>query len=174
MVYGIVKQSSGHIHVYSEPGVGSVFKIYLPRTDASADADPSADTTLPHGTETILIVEDEPEVGSLAREVLQGVGYTVLEATSAAEALLVVERHVGVIDLLLTDVVMPRMGGGPLAAAVSAVRPETKILFTSGYTDDAIVRHGVLEAGVQLLGKPFTAETLTVKVRAVLDQPQGM
>jgi two-component system, cell cycle sensor histidine kinase and response regulator CckA len=169
-VYGIVKQSSGHIRVYSEPGVGTVFKIYLPRTDAAPEAEPSGDTTLPRGTETILLVEDEAEVRALAREVLEGLGYTLLEATNAAEAVLIAERHVGLINLLLTDVVMPRMSGRALAEAVTAVRPETTVLFMSGYTDDAIVRHGVLEAGVQLLEKPFTLQTLAVKVRAVLDR----
>ena len=169
-VYGIVKQSGGHIRVYSEPGVGTVFKIYLPRTDAAPEAEPSGDTTLPHGTETILVVEDEEEVRRLAREVLERLGYTILEAMNAIEAVLIAEQHAGLIDLLLTDVVMPRMGGGALAEAVTAARPETKILFTSGYTDDAIVRHGVLEAGVQLLEKPFTPDALADNVRAVLDR----
>ena len=169
-VYGIVKQSDGHIRVYSEPGVGTVFKIYLARTDAPPEAEPPRDTTLPHGTETILLVEDDEEVRGLAREVLEHLGYTVLAVTSAADAVLVAERHVGLIDLLLTDVVMPRTGGGELAKAVTAARPETRILFMSGYTDDAIVRHGVLEEGVQLLEKPFTPEALAVKVRTVLNR----
>jgi nitrogen-specific signal transduction histidine kinase/CheY-like chemotaxis protein len=171
-VYGIVKGSEGHIRVSSEPSAGTVFKIYLPRTEAAPDAEPAGDTTRPRGTETILLVEDETEVRNLAREVLAGLGYTVLEAASAADAILIAQRHVGLIDLLLTDVVMPRMGGGALAEAVTAVRPETKILFMSGYTDDAIVRHGVLEAGVQLLEKPFTPERLSAKVRVVLDRPR--
>jgi two-component system cell cycle sensor histidine kinase/response regulator CckA len=169
-VYGIVKQSDGHIRVYSEPGVGTVFKIYLVRTDAPPEAEPSRDTTLPRGTETILLVEDDEEVRGLAQEVLETLGYTVLAVTSAADAVLVAERHVGLIDLLLTDVVMPRTGGGELAKAVTAARPETRILFMSGYTDDAIVRHGVLEEGVQLLEKPFTPEALAVKVRTVLNR----
>jgi two-component system cell cycle sensor histidine kinase/response regulator CckA len=171
-VYGIVKRSEGHIRVYSELGIGTVFKIYLPRTDAAPEAEPSGDTASLRGTETILLVEDEAEVRNLAREVLESLGYTLLEATDATEAVLIAERYVGLIDLLLTDVVMPRMGGGVLAEAVTAARPETKILFMSGYTDDAIVRHGVLEAGVQLLEKPFTLKTLAAKVRAVLDRQQ--
>jgi PAS domain S-box-containing protein len=169
-VDGIVNQSGGRIQVYSEPGVGTVFKILFPRTDAGPEAEPPGDTTLPRGTETILLVEDEAEVRSLAREVLERLGYTLLEAKTGTDAVLIAARHVGLIDLLLTDVVMPRMGGGALAQAVTAARPETRILFMSGYTDDAIVRHGILEAGVQLLEKPFTPETLSRKVRMVLDR----
>ncbi|HUF93900.1 MAG TPA: PAS domain S-box protein [Candidatus Limnocylindria bacterium] len=169
-VYGIVKHSEGHIRVYSEPGVGTVFKIYLPRTDAAPEAEPPGNTTAAEGTETVLLVEDEAEVRSLAREVLERLGYTLLEANSADDALLIAERHVGLIDLLLTDVVMPRMSGGALAEALASLRPETKILFMSGYTDDAIVRHGVLEKGVDLLEKPFSPRTLAAKVRAVLDR----
>jgi CheY-like chemotaxis protein len=169
-VYGIVKRSEGHIRVYSEPGVGTVFKIYLPRTDAAPETEPSGDTTVAEGTETVLLVEDEAEVRSLAREVLERLGYTLLEANTADDAILIAQQHVGLIDLLLTDVVMPRMGGGALAEAVTTMRPETKILFMSGYTDDAIVRHGVLEKGVDLLEKPFSPRTLAAKVRAVLDR----
>jgi CheY-like chemotaxis protein len=169
-VYGIVKQSGGHIRVYSEPGAGTTFRIYFPRTDAVLDAR-TADTgeSLPRGTETILLVEDEVEVRSLARDVLERLGYTVLESGLPTDAILIAKRHVGIIDLLLTDVVMPRMSGRTLADAVTAERPGIKILFTSGYTDDAIVRHGVLEPGIQFLEKPFTLHALAVKVRAVLD-----
>jgi two-component system cell cycle sensor histidine kinase/response regulator CckA len=150
--------------------VGTVFKIFFPRTDAAPEAEPSDDITLPLGTETILLVEDEEEVRDLAREVLERLGYTLLEAKTATDAVVIAECHEGLIDLLLTDVVMPRMGGGQLAEAVTAVRPETKILFMSGYTDAAIVSHGVLEAGVELLEKPFTPEGLSHKVRTVLDR----
>ncbi len=169
-VYGIVKQSGGHVRVYSEPGTGTTFKIYLPRTDAATQEERApAVGAAPHGTETVLLVEDEADVRSLAREILEGFGYAVLEAGSPTEAIVIAERHAGTIDLLLTDVIMPRMSGRALAAAIAVSRPETRILFISGYADDAIIRHGVLEPGMHFLEKPFTPHTLAVKVRAVLD-----
>jgi two-component system, cell cycle sensor histidine kinase and response regulator CckA len=172
-VYGIVKQSDGHIRVYSELGHGTVFKVYLPRTDALPEAASVAPPGgLPAGTETVLLVEDENEVRHLAHEVLGVLGYTVLEAASPGEAILIAERHVGLIGLLLTDVVMPGMSGRALASRILAERPETKVLFMSGYTDDAIVRHGVLEPGTSFLEKPFTVEALAVKVRKELDRPE--
>jgi PAS domain S-box-containing protein len=170
-VYGIVKQSGGHLRVYSEPGAGTTFKIYFPHTDEAPDARPAKPREAPRrGTETILLVEDEAEVRSLAQEALERFGYTVLAAALPTDAMLIAERHVGTIDLLLTDVVMPRMSGRALAEAVTTTRPGIKVLFTSGYTDDAIVRHGVLEAGIQFLEKPFTPPVLGAKVREVLDQ----
>jgi CheY-like chemotaxis protein len=172
-VYGIVKQSGGHIRVYSEPGRGTAFKIYLPRTDAPMEpASAAAPSAVPRGTETVLLVEDEHEVRGLAREVLEGLGYVVLEAAVPGDAFLLAERHVGLIELLLTDVVMPGMSGRALASRVTAERPETKVLFMSGYTDDAIVRHGVLEPGTSFLEKPFTPQALAKKVREALDRPQ--
>jgi CheY-like chemotaxis protein len=169
-VYGIVKQSGGHIRVYSELGAGTTFRVYLPRTDAVPDASVAAALDAPmRGTETILLVEDEAEVRSVTREVLEDFGYTVLEAAEATDALLIARRRVGMIDLLLTDVVMPRMSGRALAEAIAAERPETRILFMSGYTDDAIVLHRVLEPGANFLEKPFSAPVLARKVREVLD-----
>jgi CheY-like chemotaxis protein len=171
-VYGIVKQSGGHIRVYSEVGVGTSFKIYLPCTDEPAEREPSRSAAeLPRGTETVLLVEDEAEVRGVAHEILERLGYTVLEASVPTDAMLIAQRHVGIIDLLLTDVIMPRMSGRALAEAVATERPETKVLFMSGYTDDAIVRHGVLEPGTHFIEKPFTAPTLATKIREVLDQP---
>jgi PAS domain S-box-containing protein len=171
-VYGIVKQSGGHIRVYSELGAGTTFKVYLPRTDAVPEASAArASDALPVGTETILLVEDEAEVRGVTREVLEGFGYTVLEAAQAADAMLIARRHVGMIDLLLTDVVMPRTSGRALAEAVAAERPETKVLFMSGYTDDAIILHRVLEPGMHFLEKPFSPPALARKVREALDAP---
>jgi two-component system cell cycle sensor histidine kinase/response regulator CckA len=169
-VYGIVKQSGGHIRVYSEPAAGTTFKVYLPRTDAAPEARAArARDALPCGRETVLLVEDEVEVRSVTRELLEGFGYTVLEAAEATDAMIIARRHVGMIDLLLTDVVMPRMSGRALAEAISAERPEAKILFMSGYTDDAVIRHRVLEPGVHFLEKPFSPPVLASKVREVLD-----
>jgi PAS domain S-box-containing protein len=171
--YGIVKQSGGHISVYSEPGVGTTFKIDLPRTDEVREAPaPASAPALSHGTETILLVEDEAEVRDLSREILARLGYTLLEAAMPRDALLVAQRHVGRIDLLLTDVVMPQMSGRALAEAVVSERPEMKVLFMSGYTDDAIIRHGVLEPGISFIEKPFAPRALAAKIREVLDRPQ--
>jgi len=171
-VYGIVKQSDGFIWVYSEPGKGTTFKIYLPRyhgpkTAATRHPSPPAGGAL--GTETVLLVEDEAAVRSLARRVLERHGYRVIEAPNADDALARCREHASEIHLLLTDVVMPGLGGRELAIRVAELRPDVKILYMSGYTDDAVVRHGVLEAEMAYLAKPFTPEGLASKVREVLN-----
>ena len=173
-VYGIVQQSGGAVWVYSEPGQGAVFKVYLPRIDADVESttdDAAPSTATPRGTETILLVEDQEEVRELARDILLEHGYTVLEAGDPEEAWPVFDKHRATIDLLLTDVVMPRASGRQLADRLAPHRPDLKVLYMSGYTDQAIVQHGVLEAGIAYLEKPFTIDTLTHKVRDVLDAP---
>jgi two-component system cell cycle sensor histidine kinase/response regulator CckA len=172
-VYGIVKQSGGDIMVYSEPGQGTIFKIYLP---ASETALKSPVIAQPHpsvsrgGHETILLVEDEKTVRELVRLTLQAEGYTVLEADSGSEALSLAKHYQGQIDLLMTDVVMPHMNGRELAEQLKALYPQLRILFMSGYTNETIVRHGVLATEIKFLPKPFSPVTLTSKVREVLDE----
>jgi len=171
--YGIVKQSGGNIWVYSEPAHGTTFKIYLPRVEEDLDTLHGRDETdfLPKGSETVLLVEDEPPVRDLALRLLNQQGYKVLEAGNGEEALRVVQEHIGEkIHLLLTDVVMPQMGGKELADQLKLLRPDVKVLYTSGYTDDAIVHHGVLEPGTHFLQKPFSPVALAQKVREVLDR----
>jgi two-component system, cell cycle sensor histidine kinase and response regulator CckA len=169
-VFGIVQQSGGSIWVYSEPGEGTTFKVYLPRVDAAAErlrsSRPPANL---RGSETILLVEDDEQVRAVARAILRHNGYEVVESRSPGEALLLSERHRGKIHLLLTDVVMPQMGGPELAKRLAAQRPDIKVLCMSGYTDDSIVRHGILESSIAYLQKPLTPEALTSKVREVLD-----
>ena len=172
-VYGIVQQSGGHIRVNSAAEHGSTFLIYLPRVEDPQNGAKGADRPiLPHpspGTETVLLAEDEEVVRRLAREILSGNGYRVLEAGNGREALLLSEAHRGEIHLLLTDVVMPKMSGRELGERIRLHRPDLRILYMSGYTDDAILRHGVLVDGIPFLQKPFTAEVLARKVREVLD-----
>jgi PAS domain S-box-containing protein len=171
-VFGIVQQSGGNVSVSSEPGKGATFKIHFPRTDAVAAGVHESVAPEPApmvGTETILLVEDDVRVRALARTILQGCGYLVVEARSGGDALRVCEEHPAIIHLLLTDVIMPRMSGPQLAERLRASHPEMKVLFMSGYTDDSIVHRGVLKPGVAFLQKPITPETLTRKVREALD-----
>jgi two-component system cell cycle sensor histidine kinase/response regulator CckA len=174
-VYGVVKQSDGHIWVYSEPGRGTTFKIYLPRVNATVtpeETDPNGAPLSP-GHETILLAEDAPAVRALARDVLRAQGYTVLEAQHGREALTIGEQHAGPIHLLLTDVVMPEMNGRELAERLASIRPTTPILYMSGYTDNVVVHHGVLDRSAVFLEKPFTPAALVCKVRQVLDTNGG-
>jgi PAS domain S-box-containing protein len=175
MVYGFIKQSSGHIAVTSAPGWGATFTLYLPRVREAVAARKSyiGLTRMPTGNETLLLVEDEEGVRALTRHVLRACGYTVVEAGDGREALRVARQHPGPVHLLISDVVMPHLGGRQVAEAVRAVHPEAKVLFLSGYTDDAVVRHGVLEAHTNFLQKPFTPASLALKVREVLDEPGG-
>ena len=171
MVYGTVKQSGGFIWVYSEPGRGATFKIYLPRVDAPVEsaAPPAPVERPPRGSETVLLAEDEPAVRAIARQALERQGYTVLAAPSGADALALAAQHGATIHLLLTDVVMPGMSGRDLADRLTAQRPGIRVLYISGYTDNAIVRHGMLEPGLAYLQKPFRPDALVRKVREVLD-----
>jgi PAS domain S-box-containing protein len=173
-VYGIVKQSGGYIYVYSEPNLGATFKIYLPLIE---DQNPAArlntsSKPIGHGQETILLVEDEVAVREFSRYALQSFGYAVLEARNGPEAIRLCEQYQGTIHLLVSDVVMPQMGGRQVAQRITAMRPGLKVLFLSGYTDDAVVRHGVLQAETAFLQKPFMPATLANKVREILDQRQ--
>jgi PAS domain S-box-containing protein len=176
-VYGIVKQSGGFIYLYSEPGRGTAFKIYLPAVEKrESEKSLHGVKLMPHGTETILLVEDEDAVRAVSRFALQTFGYNVLEANRPTEAIRLCEQHQGPIALLVTDIVMPGMGGRALTERISELRPGIKVLYVSGYTDDAVVRHGVLQADVAFLQKPFTPTSLANKVRQVLDQtlPVGL
>jgi DNA-binding response OmpR family regulator len=178
-VYGIVKQSGGYIWVASEPGKGTSFKIYLPRVAERAETPavviPAEDTaSMEPGTETILLAEDEANLRYLARQFLEKQGYRVIEAADGAAAMQIAVAHEGVIHLLLTDVIMPGMNGRELAQRISEIRPQTRILYMSGYTENVIGHNGTLDAGVRLLQKPFTLRDLKSKVREVLDStPTG-
>jgi two-component system cell cycle sensor histidine kinase/response regulator CckA len=168
-VYGIVKQSGGSIWVYSQLGMGTTIKVYFPITRAEAPSETAPLVTSQGGSQTILIAEDQHDVRRVASAALRRRGYTVLEASGGEEALRIVRAHSGPIELLLTDVVMPGMSGRQLADAVQALRPSIRVLFVSGYADDAIVRHGILDPNVKFLQKPFTPNSLNLKVREVLD-----
>jgi two-component system cell cycle sensor histidine kinase/response regulator CckA len=173
-VYGIVKQSGGNVWVYSEVGRGTTFKVYLPCIDTRAEEPEQGadDNRMMAGTETVLLVEDEEMVREMAREILRESGYQVLEARHGQEALLVAEQHHGPIHVMLSDVVMPQMSGRELAEQLSPRRREMKVLYMSGYTDDAIVHHGVLDEGMAFIEKPFTPLALARKLREVLSTAQ--
>jgi PAS domain S-box-containing protein len=172
MVYGIVKQSGGTIWVYSEEGKGTTFKIYLPRVDEVADTEGSAESSIsaPRGHETILLVEDEDVVRNLSTEILEDYGYAVIAAPNGQEGLRICREFDGQIDLVITDVVMPQMSGRELAESVGVLRPDARVLYMSGFTNDAVVRHGVLDDGMCFIQKPFSPDSLALKVREVLDQ----
>jgi DNA-binding response OmpR family regulator len=163
-----VKQAGGYVWVSSEVGRGSTFKIYLPRIDQPA-TEPEAEGPMPlRGWETVLLVEDESALRSIAREILEEHGYRVIDASGPEEAIEIAGRLPETIHLLVTDVVMPRMNGRVLAESLVVGRPDLRILYMSGYTDDIIAHRGVLESGTQLLEKPFTARALLGRVRTVL------
>jgi CheY-like chemotaxis protein len=171
VVHGIVKQSGGHVDVYSEPGIGTTFKIYFPAVeDQLSITKETAPSQNLRGTETIFLAEDEDGVRGLALLILQSYGYKVLAARDGKDALRVAENHRGPIDLLITDVVMPNLDGRDLAEALRPKYPRMKVLFVSGYTDDAVVRHGLLQEEVAFLQKPYTPLALALKIRQVLDQ----
>jgi len=173
-VYGIIKQSGGGIAVESVVNQGTVFNIVLP---ASMETEPIEGELLPTehvvlgGHETILLVEDEAQVRFLARNALRELGYHVLEAQNGLEALVLAQQHTGTIDLLVTDVVMPQLSGRMLAKSLRLMQPQLRVLYMSGYTDDMMIRHGVIEEEIEFLAKPFSNSQLTAKVRELLDRP---
>jgi CheY-like chemotaxis protein len=173
-VYGIARQNQGSIEVYSEPGRGTTMRVYLPRClDAREASRDAAAAALPaQGHETVLLVEDEPMLRELGRELLEELGYHVLSAAGPTEALAIAARKEQPIDLLLTDVVMPVMSGKDLAERLTAARPGLRVVFTSGYTANVIARSGMLDPGIEFLAKPFTMAGLASKVRDVLNRPR--
>jgi signal transduction histidine kinase/ActR/RegA family two-component response regulator len=175
MVYGIVKQSGGNIWVYSELGKGTTFKIYLPQVQAKSNqtvtADKRSGISGATATETILLVEDEEMVRKLTSDILRENGYEVLAASNGEEAIQICNEHRGDIDLMLTDVVMPAMNGKRLSEIVGPIQKNMRVVYMSGYTDDAIVHHGVLDPGTNFIEKPFTAEILVSTIREVLQKP---
>ena len=170
-VFGIIKQNKGYISVYSVPDLGTTFKIYFPKTDEAAvsKTDKRENKKTLHGTETILVVEDDIWVKELTVSFLENFGYTVLEAESGEEAISVFKQYTDSISLIISDVIMPNMGGRELSENIYILNPKTHFLFTSGYTDSAIDQHGVLNSGVAFIQKPFTSESLGIKVREILD-----
>jgi len=170
-VYGIVKQSGGHVWVYSEPGAGTVFKLYFPRIAPSAATPLNRPVVAPpsRGSETVLLVEDEEALRRLARRILERSGYRVLESRNGREALERATAHDGPIHLVLTDVIMPEMSGRGLVERLRAVRPAAAVVYMSGYTDDDVVRRGLFEPGSRFVQKPFVADELLRVVREMLE-----
>jgi CheY-like chemotaxis protein len=170
-VYGIVKQRGGHITVYSEPDRGSAFQIYMPRAESTMDARPQPTDVPPlrRGDETILLVEDEQAVRQVAREVLEESGYHILEARTGDEALRICRTRAGAIDLVVSDLVMPGLSGYDVVEGIGALRPATRFLVMSGYSERTMASKTPLKPGVRFIGKPFTTEALQRKVREVLD-----
>ena len=170
MVYGIIKQNHGFINVYSEPGQGTTLKIYLPRYAFKSDRAAKKEAIKPAATglETILVVEDEPMILDMTVTMLERLGYTVLPANTPGEANRLAREHADMIDLLITDVVMPEMNGRELAEKLRSLYPDLKRLFMSGYTANVIAHHGVLDEGVHFIQKPFSRNSLAAKVREAL------
>jgi two-component system, cell cycle sensor histidine kinase and response regulator CckA len=166
IVYGIVRQNGGVMRVSSEPGRGTTVRVYLPQVEME-ETETETEATL-RGNETVLVVEDEDAIRELLRQILMEHGHSVLTARHGRDALLLAERYERPIDLLITDVVMPEMGGGELVERLTALRPDLKVLYISGYTDSEILRRGVQGTGASFLHKPFTSETLMRRVRDVL------
>jgi CheY-like chemotaxis protein len=171
-VYGIVKQNHGDIWVYSEPGKGTTMKIYLPRVTGEVAETVKAEgaTAALQGGETVLVVEDEPGVQQLIAKILRDYGYTVLQAANGREAGRLFDQHKGHVDLVITDVVMPHGNGRELAEQLASSQPDLKVLYISGYTENTIIQHGVLEENVAFLAKPFSFDALLTKVRDLLDK----
>ena len=170
-VYGIVKQHGGSIWCYSEEGQGTTFKVHLPRGDEPEAVVAQKKTVeSPRGNETILVVEDEEQVRDITVQILEAQGYNMLEASSGEVALALCAEYREEIHLLITDVVMPGMSGKDLADRLTLTRPEMRVIYMSGYTDNAIVQHGILQEGIDFINKPFMAGALAVKVRQVLDR----
>jgi CheY-like chemotaxis protein len=174
-VYGIVKQSGGNVWVYSELGKGTTFKVYLPQVEdeVSGLEEAKAHVTMKRGSETVLLVEDEDTVRHLASELLEESGYVVLSAGGGEEAINFATTHKDHIDLLITDVVMPKVSGKEVAEQLKKIHPETKVLFMSGYTDEAIVHHGIVDSNIAFIQKPFSEQALAHKIREVLDSGNG-